>query len=68
MTTENKEILIKRLKSFLWRMGMLLLAATIDFILVNLEVFDLPNQITVVTGLVFGEISKYLNSKHQTGN
>ena len=59
---ENKSILLVRLKSFLWRAGMMLLALTIDFAFNNLGFFNLSPQVTVVVGLVLGEISKQINN------
>ena len=63
MNTENRIIIINRLKSFAWRAGMMLVALGIDFALQNLGLFDLPPQATVITGRVLGEISKYLNAQ-----
>ena len=55
--------LIKRLKSFAWRLGGILGAALIQFILDNLGLVNLSPEVTLVLGLVLGEISKYLNKK-----
>lgn len=59
----NKEALIKRLQSFLWRAGMMALAMAVDFLLQSLADFNLPPATTVLLGMVLGEVSKYLNSK-----
>lgn len=61
MTNENKTIILKRIKSFLWRSGMLLVAGGIDFLIVNLGLFDMPDLLTISIGLILGEISKELN-------
>jgi len=63
ISPENKIILIKRSKSFLWRIGMLAVAGAVDFAAVNLDLFDLPPVTVVIAGLVLGEISKYLNTQ-----
>lgn len=55
--------LVPRLKSLAWRIGMMSVAMLIDFSLTNLELFNLAPQVTVVLGLVLGEVSKYLNKK-----
>lgn len=55
----------KRLKSFAWRLGMMLLAVTLDFTVQNIGIFDLPPAMVTVVGLVLGEVSKFLNNKHQ---
>ena len=62
MSKENKIKLTKRLKSFAWRTGMMVIALGVDFLMVNLELFDMPGQITVILGLVLGEVSKQLNT------
>jgi hypothetical protein len=59
----NKTTLIKRSKSFAWATGMMVLAAGVDFVLASLELFDLPQEVTVILGLVLAQISKQLNSK-----
>jgi len=60
----SKDILIKRLKSFAWRSGMLLLAVALEALSESLGLFGLPTGITVAVGLIFGEISKELNSRY----
>jgi hypothetical protein len=54
--------LSKRLQSFAWRLGMVLLAAAIDYTATNLGIFELDDTTTVVLGLVLGEVSKFLNN------
>ncbi len=66
MSTENRSLLKKRSKSFLWRVGMMLVAVFIDFALTNLELFELSAQVTTILGLVLGEVSKYLNTPKGT--
>ena len=59
------EILIKRLKSLGWRLGMMVLAVVIQFILDNLNLVSLPPGATVLIGLVLGEVSKWLNTQNK---
>lgn len=66
MSKESKEVLIKRLKSLSWRVGMMLAAIVVDFLITNIGLFELPDVLTVVLGLMLGEVSKYLNSKKDT--
>jgi len=61
---DTKELL-KRLKSFGWRMLMLFSALVVKFVFDNLGLFNLPNEVTVILGLILGEISKMLNKQHQ---
>lgn len=62
MKSENQSQLLKRFKSLLWRVAMMGLALLVDFALENLGLFELTPQVTVVIGLVLGEISKWLNT------
>lgn len=61
----SKEELLKRLKSFGWRIGMMVLAALIGFIIDNLGVLNLTPEVIGVIGLVLGEISKQINKNLQ---
>jgi len=56
------EQLKNRLKSFGWRLGMMVAAVIVDQLLVELSLFDLGTSTTVILGLVLGEVSKYLNA------
>lgn len=59
----NKELLIKRFKSFLWRLGAMLGVALIAFLADNLNLFGLTPQVQVVLGLILGEVTKALNTQ-----
>lgn len=50
-----------RLKSFAWRLGMMVLAFTANYISTNLAGLELSPTVTVIAGLILGEISKFLN-------
>lgn len=63
LSDQNKIVLVKRLKSFLWRIGMMSLVAFVDFAAVNLELFDPPSLAVVIAGLALGEVSKWLNKR-----
>ena len=63
MSEENKIVFVKRLKSLLWRAGMMTSALAVDFVLENLGLFALPQSAIVILGLVLGEVSKHLNTK-----
>ena len=58
----NKEILVKRSKSFIWRLGMMLLATVLAFILDNLNLLELSPAVIGVLGLLLGEVSKQVNN------
>ena len=62
MTEQNKQILIKRIKSLAWGLGMMSLAALVNFLATNLNLFNMPTELTVIIGLVLAQISKTLNS------
>lgn len=61
----NKEALVKRLKSFAWRAGMMFAALVVAFLSESLADFNLSPQVTVVLGLVLGEISKYISNNQK---
>lgn len=54
---------VKRLKSLLWRAGMMTIAFFVQFLLENLKVLELDPTLTTVIGLGLGEVSKWLNTK-----
>lgn len=68
MSIKLNQTLIKRFKSFTWRTGMMVLALAVQFALANLELMEIPPQITVIVGLVLGEISKELNNRYNLEN
>ena len=53
----------KRILSFAWRLGAMILAVSLDFTAREIGVFELPAEITVVIGLIFGEISKAITNR-----
>lgn len=61
MTEKNKTILVKRTKSFLWRLGGVSAVAILNFIADQIGLFDLPILVVGIIGLVIGEVTKYLN-------
>ena len=52
-----------RFKSFYWRTAMMALSGFLTLLAENLTELDLGVQVTVVAGLVLGEISKHINNK-----
>lgn len=50
-----------RVKSFLWRSGMMALASILAILAENLNLLELSPAVVAVVGLVFGEISKSIN-------
>lgn len=61
LSKQNKVILSNRFKSLLWRLGAMAVAILIQFIIVNLELLSIPAELTLLIGLILGEVSKYLN-------
>lgn len=51
-----------RLKSLAWRIAMMILAVSLDWLLQNIGVF-IPTQYTVLAGLILGEISKEIRNQ-----
>lgn len=65
MNKENKTILIKRFKSFLWRAGMGLSIGFLAFALDNIGFLELGALEVLGTGVLayaLSEVTKYLNS------
>jgi hypothetical protein len=58
----NKELLLKRIKSFLWRLCSVMLVAGLSWISQNITGFGLPDWAVAGVGLLIGEITKWINS------
>lgn len=52
-----------RLKSFAWRLSMMIIVALVNYVTANYTGFGLSPELTVVVGLIAGEISKFLNTE-----
>jgi len=61
ISEQNKAILIKRSKSFIWRLGGMLAIALLDFVGGQLGLFNLPPEVVGVVGLILSEVTKQLN-------
>jgi hypothetical protein len=55
--------LVSRIKSLIWRTGMMGLAVAIDSAIAGLSDLQMSSAVTVILGLLLGELSKYLNRK-----
>ena len=53
-----------RLKSLLWRAGMMALVVVLDVVAQGLTELSLPVGVVIVAGLILGEVSKFLNNKY----
>jgi hypothetical protein len=58
------EELKHRLKSFLWRTAMLMIALFLTELGNNIGLFELDEMPRLLLGLMAGELSKYLNNKY----
>jgi len=54
-----------RIKSLLWRAAMFGIACALDFVLQELAFLDMPDAVTLILGLVLGEVSKFLHNKYR---
>lgn len=61
LSKQNKVVLSNRIKSLLWRLGAMAVAILLQFVIVNLELLNIPAELTVLIGLILGEVSKFLN-------
>jgi len=59
ITPEHKEVLIKRGESLLWKLGGMILAYLLAFILKGLNLLEIADVYKVVIGLVISEVTKY---------
>lgn len=57
------EQLKNRLKSLAWRIGMMTVAVCIQFALDNAADLNISPLVTVLLGLILGEVSKFINAK-----
>jgi hypothetical protein len=60
--TISKDELTSRLKSLAWRLGMMILAVVVGFLIDNLGALNLSPAIVGILGLILGEISKQINN------
>ena len=60
------DVFKKRTKSFIWRLGGMIFAMLLQFLSENLSILPISNQLTIVLGLIIGELTKQLNSKKST--
>jgi hypothetical protein len=58
-------LLSPRFRSFYWRTLMMAVASFLSFLVSSLNLFQLSPQITVVLGLILGEIAKSINNIYQ---
>lgn len=63
MTKQTKEILIKRLKSLGWRVGMFVAVTVVAFIGDNIGLLDLNPFVVTLISLGLSEVTKYLNTR-----
>lgn len=62
----SQSIFMKRLKSFLWRLGSYALVSLLAFASTNLDLLHISPQLTAIIALVLGEITKALNTPTQS--
>lgn len=61
MSDELKEKIIKRVKSFAWRLGCAMAIAGLNFVSEQLTTVSLPSWAVGVIGLAIGEATKWVN-------
>lgn len=60
----NKKVM-NRIKSFAWRLSMVVAVALVNYVAANYTGFGLSPELTVIIGLVAGEVSKFLNTENK---
>ena len=63
MTTNMDKKVMNRIKSFAWRLSVMIVVALVNYVTANYTGFGLSPEMTVLIGLVAGEISKFLNTE-----
>lgn len=58
-----KKAFTNRLKSFAWRLSMMVIVVLADYASQNLLGFGLPAYATITIGLIAGEVSKFFNTE-----
>lgn len=61
MKEETKQIIISRIKSFLWRLGGYIVVAFLAWVLDTLTTIGIDPAIIAILALVVGEITKFVN-------
>jgi len=54
----------KQVKSFLWRLGAMVVVTAINYTVENLTGLGVSEPLVVIIGLVSGEITKIINKKY----
>lgn len=57
------KVFLNRLKSFAWRLSMMIIVVLADYVVQNLLGFGLPPYATIALGLAAGEVSKFFNTE-----
>ena len=63
MSTYLKEQLLKRLYSFLWRVGCYAVVTSLSILVNSLTLFNLSPEMIAVIALICGEITKFINNE-----
>jgi len=56
---------MNRFKSFAWRLSMMVIVVLVNYVTANYTGFGLSPELTVIVGLIAGEVSKFLNAELQ---
>lgn len=62
-TNDSMNDFKKRSMSFAWRAGMMAVAVVLDMLVKELSGFGMPAEVTVIAGLILGEISKAIRNR-----
>ena len=62
---KHKEVILKRLKSYLWRLAVLAGTEVVNYVVLFLADVEAPQVVVAVVGLALGEVTKHLNNLKQ---
>lgn len=64
-TDQGKQV-VKRINSLIWRLGWMIAAAIVSWLLLMITEWKIPADIQVLLGLILGEISKFIRDNQNT--
>jgi len=68
LATEQGQQIIKRVKSLLWRLGWMVAAVFVSWLVSLLATWNIPADLQILLGLILGEVSKFIRENQLTIN
>lgn len=68
LATDNGKLVIKRIKSLLWRLFYMIATVVVAWLGKEVYSFNVPANVQVLLGLIIAEISKYIRDNQASIN